>query len=132
MMLGVFTGSMSDLCFQHGGSFRAAVAKNQRGSGRILRTIPVLSHHKYTYLKNNARSSYTCISLCERFTVSGFCCCFVCFFVLFFYLLIALAILQGGLLMQEEAYIRTGHFLWKALKFFLSVEPKSWILILSS
>lgn len=86
-MLGVFTGSMSDLCFQHGGSFRAAVAKNQRASGRILRTIPVLSHHKYTYLKNNARSSYACISLCERFTVSVFCCClvlfvfFFCFFV---------------------------------------------------
>lgn len=55
----------------------------------------------------------TCISLFEHFRVS-----------VFLYILIALDILQGGPLMQEEGYIRTGHFLWKALKFLLSPEAK--------
>lgn len=46
--------------------------------------------------------------------------------------LTALGTVQGGPLMQEDDYRRTEHFLWKALKFFLSLEAKSWILVLSS
>lgn len=97
-----------------------------RESDRILRTIPVLLHHKYTHFKNNAgffvhaflyvkcTQFCLCISLCEmhfKLSVS-------------LNIFITLDILQGGPLMQEEAYIRTRHFLWKALKFLLSPEAK--------
>ena len=36
----------------------------------------------------------------------------------------SVGLLQGGPLVQEEGYIRTGHLLWKALRFFLSPESK--------
>lgn len=111
-MFGLFTGSSSDSCFQYRRSFRAAEAKNQRGSSRILRTISVLSH-KYTHFKNNARPSCRCFSLCKHFKLS-----------VSLYIPTVLDVLQGGPLMQGEGYIRTGHFLWKALKFFLSPEAK--------
>lgn len=117
----LFTWTSSDLHFQYRGSFRAAVAKDWRRSSRILRTTSVLSHHEYMDSKNNARSSCRCISLCKHFKVS---------FSL--YILTALDILQGGPLVrgwggraERGYYIRTGHFIWKALKFFLSPEAKN-------
>lgn len=113
----LFTWTSSDLRFQYRGSFRAAVAENWRGSSRIFRTTSVLSHHEHMRSKNNARSSCRCISLCKHFKVA---------FSL--YILTALDILQGGPLVRGRAerrcYIRMGHFLWKALRFFLSPEAK--------
>lgn len=64
----------------------------------------MLSHHKYTYFKNNAKSSWTCISLCKHLKVS-----------VFLYLLRALNILQGGPLMQEGGLYKNRAFSLESL-----------------
>lgn len=81
----------------------------------------MLSYHKYTYFKNNARPSHTCISLCKHFKVS------VLFFVFlwgFFVPSQTIGYSSGWSLNTEEGLYKNRTFSLESLEI-LSPKPKT-------